>query len=63
MSMKDASMKINTVEKLIEIEESTILKRWKSPSVIEALRYPRLLNMIIFATALFFKYRVVNKRI
>ena len=62
MSLKDASKKMDS-SKLIEIEESIILKRWKSPSIIEALYYPNVFNMILFATALFFKYRVVNKRV
>lgn len=47
---------------LKKIEENVILKRWKSPSIIEALQYKHALRMIIFCTAVFFKYRVVNKR-
>jgi len=49
-------------KKLREVEENTILKRWKSPSIIEAMQYPNAFRMIIFCTAIFFKFRVVNKR-
>lgn len=45
-----------------EIEDSAILKRWKSPSIIEALNYPHILRMLVFCTAVLFKYRCVNKR-
>jgi hypothetical protein len=47
---------------MLKIEEDMILKRWKSPSIIEALGYPNALRMLIFCSAIFFKYRVVNKR-
>jgi hypothetical protein len=49
-------------DNLNKIEESVILKRWKSPSIIEALKYKNALRMIIFCTAIFFKYRFVNKK-
>lgn len=52
----------NTSKQMLKIEEDVILKRWKSPSIIEALGYPNALRMLIFCTAIFFKYRVVNKR-
>lgn len=44
------------------VEETVILKRWKSPSIIEALQYPNALRMVIFCSAIFFKFRVINKR-
>lgn len=60
-SIKDLSQQMGN-ERLREIEENVILRRWKSPSIVEALQYPNTLRMIIFCTAVFFKYRVVNKR-
>jgi hypothetical protein len=45
------------------VEETMILKRWKSPSIIEALQYKHALRMLLFNVVIFFKYRVVNKRL
>ena len=61
-SMKDLSLAMNQNE-LEEIEEKYIIKRWQSPSIIEALSLPTALRWVIFCTAVFFKYRAVNKRI
>jgi hypothetical protein len=61
-SMKDLSTVIKQ-EQLEEIEEKHILKRWQSPSIIEALQLPTASRWIIFCTAVFFKYRAVNKRL
>ena len=59
--LKDMSISLGE-DNLRAIEENVILKRWKSPSIVEALQFPHALRMIIFCTAVFFKYRVVNKR-
>ncbi len=61
-SIKDIST-VMKEDQLKEIEEKHILKRWSSPSIIEALQLPGALRWIIFCTAVFFKYRAVNKRI
>ncbi len=51
-------------ERLVRrIEEQKILNRWKSPSIMEALKYRNVIRSIILNTAIFFKYRVVNKRL
>jgi hypothetical protein len=49
-------------QKLLEIEEIYILKRWSSPSFIDAINFPNLVRMIIFCSAVFFKFRAVNKK-
>ena len=60
--MKDLSLAIK-INELEEIEEKFIIKRWQSPSIIEALSLPTAARWVIFCTAVFFKYRAVNKRI
>ena len=60
--MKDVSLSMNE-DKLEEIEEKHIIKRWLSPSIIEALSLPTAARWMIFCSAVFFKYRAVNKRI
>lgn len=60
-SVKDLSHSLNP-EKLEHIEETLILKRWKSPSIMEVLSLPNAFRMIIFVVAIYFKFRVVNKR-
>ncbi len=59
--VKDLTGSLNT-EKLEEIEENIVLKRWKSPSIMEALQLPNAMRMIIFVIAIYFKFRIVNKR-
>jgi hypothetical protein len=64
-SLKDASqilLQQMGEEHILKVEEYEILRRWQSPSIIEALCYPNALRLLVFCSALFFKYRVVNKR-
>lgn len=61
-SLKDLNLSEEGERHFRRVEEDKILKRWKSPSIIEALQYPNVLRLIIFNTAIFFKFRVVNKR-
>lgn len=49
-------------KKLRAIEDTYILRRWRSPSIIEVINYHNVMRLIIFNTAIFFKFRVVNKR-
>ena len=60
-SMKDLSLHL-IKDHINHIEEKHILKRYQSPSIVEALRLTYALNMVIFCCAVFFKYRAVNKR-
>ena len=60
-NVKDLSLQLNE-EKLKNVEENLILKRWKSPSIIEVLSLPNAFRMIIFVCAIYYKFRVVNKR-
>ena len=60
-SMKDISLHM-IKDHINHIEEEHILKRYQSPSIVEALRLTYALNMVIFCCAVFFKYRAVNKR-
>ena len=41
--------------------ENKILKRWRTPSMLETLRLTGVLRMLICTTVLFFKYRILNK--
>ncbi len=59
--MKDLSHKISK-DKIENVEENLILKRWKSPSIMEVLSLPNAFRMIIFVCAIYYKFRVVNKR-
>jgi hypothetical protein len=61
-SMKNVSFHLRK-NQLDLIEEKHVLKRYQSPSIVEALRLTYALNMVIFCCAVFFKYRAVNKRI
>jgi hypothetical protein len=61
-SMKDLSLQL-IENHLNHIEEKHVIKRYQSPSIVEALRLTYALNMVIFCCAVFFKYRAVNKRI
>lgn len=47
---------------ILPMEEYVILRRWESPSLIKALQYNNVVRMLIYCTAVFFKYRIVNKR-
>ncbi len=58
--VKDLSNKISE-DKLENVEENLILKRWKSPSIMEVLSLPNAFRMIIFVCAIYYKFRVVNK--
>lgn len=60
-SVKDLSHQLKQ-EKLENVEENFILKRWKSPSIMEVLSLPNAFRMIIFVCAIYYKFRVVNKR-
>lgn len=60
--MKDISMSLR-IEQLAAIEEKHVIKRYQSPSIVDALRVKHALKMILFCSAIFFKYRAVNKRI
>jgi hypothetical protein len=59
--VKDLSHKISK-DKIENVEENLILKRWKSPSIMEVLSLPNAFRMIIFVCAIYYKFRVVNKR-
>ena len=61
-SVKDLSHKLNE-EKLENVEENLILKRWKSPSIMEVLSLTNAFRMIVFVCAIYYKFRVVNKRV
>lgn len=61
-SIKDVDLSIEGEKVVREIEDHQILKRWKSPSIIDALNYQNVLRSLIFNTVIFFKFRVVNKR-
>ena len=61
-SIKDVDLSQEGEKIVRRIEEQTILKRWKSPSIMEALNYQNVLRSVIFNTAIFYKFRVVNKR-
>lgn len=66
--IKDGSKNVKELEdtlneeKLKDVEDTFILKRWKSPSIMEVLQLPNSFRMILFVCAIYFKFRVVNKR-
>ncbi|TNV81983.1 hypothetical protein FGO68_gene8284 [Halteria grandinella] len=45
---------------MIQYEEK-ILKRWKTPSMLQTLRLPGVRRMLLCTICLFFKYRILNK--
>lgn len=49
-------------KKLRAIEDTHILRRWRSPSIAEVINYHNVIRYIVFNTAIYFKFRVVNKR-
>lgn len=61
-SIKDADLSVEGEKVIREIETHQILKRWKSPSIIDALNYQNVFRFLIFNIVIFFKFRVVNKR-
>lgn len=60
-SVKDLCHTLNE-EKLAHVEETLVLKRWKSPSIMEVLELPNVFRMIVFVFAIYYKFRIVNKR-
>ena len=41
--------------------EDRVLKRWQTPSILQALRMNSVVRMLIITCALFCKYRILNK--
>jgi hypothetical protein len=63
MGTQDSRIRANmSKNETLRLEEDVILKRWESPSIVKALGYPNVIRMLIYQSVLFFKYRIVNKR-
>ncbi len=41
--------------------ERKVLRRWRAPSFLEALRQPGVGRLLLCTVCLFFKYRILNK--
>lgn len=51
----------NKVDRKMKLEK--LVRRWKAPTLLQLLReHPSLTKILICTCAIFFKYRIVNKK-
>jgi len=55
------SMEKQKLAMTLNDHQEKVLRRWKTPSLLQTLRINGVLPMIVSTTCLFFKYRILNK--